>query len=213
MDPRIRGDDKKGKDMSYILAIILGYLLGSIPFGLLLTRYAGLGDIRQIGSGNIGATNVLRTGRKGLAALTLILDGVKGAVAVLICEKLFPGSGALAGLAALIGHLFPVWLKGKGGKGVATTVGVMITLSWPVGLTIIAIWLLTAFFFRYSSLAAIVAIGLLPIYAVVFDRVDILWLTVVIVILVVAKHGDNIKRLLNKTETKIGNAHATPGAH
>ena len=198
--------------MSYILAIILSYLLGSIPFGFLLTRFAGLGDIRQIGSGNIGATNVLRTGRKGLAALTLVLDGAKGVVAVLICEKFFPGSGALAGLAALLGHLFPIWLKGKGGKGVATTVGVVTALSWPIGLTIIAVWLLTAFFFRYSSLAAIVAIGLLPLYAALFGRADILWLTIVIEILVIAKHGENIKRLINKTETKIGKAHATPDA-
>jgi glycerol-3-phosphate acyltransferase PlsY len=188
----------------YLLAALLGYLLGSIPFGFLLTKIAGLGDIRAIGSGNIGATNVLRTGKKGLAALTLLLDGGKGAVAVLIAQSIWPATGAVAGLAALLGHIFPIWLKGKGGKGVATTLGIIVALSWPIGLITIALWLLIGALFRYSSLAALVSIGLVPLVAFLFRRPDITWLSLVIIIFVFTKHGTNIKRLIRGTETKIG---------
>jgi glycerol-3-phosphate acyltransferase PlsY len=190
--------------MSYMAVFISAYLLGSIPFGLLLTRLAGLGDIRGIGSGNIGATNVLRTGRRELAALTLLLDGGKGAAAVLLAGVLFPGTELLAGLAALLGHLFPVWLKFKGGKGVATAIGVIIALSWPMGVTIMVVWLIVALLSRYSSLAALVSIGLTPFYAVLLGRTDLLWLAVIIIGLVTFKHRANIRRLIDGAETKIG---------
>lgn len=189
---------------------LLGYLLGSIPFGLLLTKVAGLGDIRQIGSGNIGATNVLRTGNKPLAALTLLLDGLKGAAAVLISEMFFPGFGVLGGWMALLGHVFPVWLKGKGGKGVATTFGVITALYWPIGVTSMVIWFLIALIFRYSSFAALLAIGVMPVEAYVFRRIDIMWLAILIVFVVFTKHGANIERLLKGTEPKIGGSKAPP---
>src|SRR5262245_40394888 len=144
---------------------LLGYLLGSIPFGLLLTLAAGLGDIRRIGSGNIGATNVLRTGRKGLAAATVLLDGGKGVVAVLIAQHWGPDIAMLAGLGALIGHLFPVWLRFKGGKGVATGLGVLLALDWRIGLIACAAWLVVALLLRYSSLAALVAFAAAPLAA------------------------------------------------
>ncbi|MDX2028927.1 MAG: glycerol-3-phosphate 1-O-acyltransferase PlsY [Alphaproteobacteria bacterium] len=190
-----------------INVLLLGYLLGSIPFGWVIAKIAGLGDIRKIGSGNIGATNVLRTGQKGLALLTMLLDGAKGSVAVLIAAYLYPELPflvALAGLAALLGHLFPVWLKFKGGKGVATTFGVILALAWPVGLIGMAIWMLVAFTTRYSSLAALIAIGLAPGIAFLFGRTEILWLLVVFVCFVAAKHENNIKRLIKGTEAKIG---------
>ena len=187
-----------------LLALALGYLLGSIPFGLLLTRAAGLGDIRAIGSGNIGATNVLRTGRKGLAAATLILDGLKGFAAVWIATRFGPLAAIAAAVGAVVGHMFPVWLRFKGGKGVATTLGVMWGLSWPVGAIACAAWLLIAAVFRYSSLAALLSIVLGAIAA---------WLTVdwrvalaitVLVPLVWLRHHENIARLLKGTESKIG---------
>jgi glycerol-3-phosphate acyltransferase PlsY len=190
--------------MTFLLSVLIAYLFGSIPFGLLLTRLAGLGDIRGIGSGNIGATNVLRTGRKELAALTLMLDGGKGAFAVLFAHALFPGTESCAALAALLGHIFPVWLKGRGGKGVATAIGALTALSCPVGVTIMAVWILIAVLSRYSSLAALGSIGLSPLYAVIFGRMDILWLTIAVVCLIVAKHHANIRRLIDGTETKIG---------
>jgi glycerol-3-phosphate acyltransferase PlsY len=190
--------------MSTIIALIIGYLFGSIPFGYLLTKFSGMGDIRDIGSGNIGATNVLRTGNKKLAALTLLLDGVKGAVAVLIVEWIVPGMGAWAALAALLGHLFPVWLKFKGGKGVATSIGVITALVWPVGLIVMGVWLLVARLSHYSSLAALVSLGLAPFEVLLFSRYDLLWLTLAIVALVFWKHSANIKRLLNGTEPRIG---------
>ena len=144
---------------------IIAYLLGSIPFGYLLTKVAGLGDIRLIGSGNIGATNVLRTGHKELAALTLFLDGAKGGVvAVVIAETIHPVLGPLAGILVLLGHMYPVWLGFHGGKGMATAIGVMLALSWPIGLCVMALWLLVAYLFRYSSLAAIISIGLTPLF-------------------------------------------------
>jgi acyl phosphate:glycerol-3-phosphate acyltransferase len=149
----------------YLLFLIGGYLVGSIPFGLILTRIAGLGDIRKIGSGNIGATNVLRTGNKGLAALTLLLDGLKGTAAVLIGNHWGPDAAIIAGAGAFIGHLFPVWLKFKGGKGVATMLGIFFGLYWPLGLFAIAVWLIAAFAFRYSSLSALIAAAASPVFA------------------------------------------------
>ncbi len=216
--------------MELVFILIAAYLIGSIPFGLLLTRMAGLGDIRAIGSGNIGATNVLRTGRKGLAALTLFLDGAKGCIAIeaarwyltnpesiftdcvdYYCETARPETLALVGLAALIGHCFPIWLKFKGGKGVATALGVALGLNWILGVAACATWLLMALAFRRSSLAALVAIGALPGYAYYINKGDpLLGFNALIIPLAVvaaivwARHHENIKRLLNGTEPKIG---------
>jgi acyl phosphate:glycerol-3-phosphate acyltransferase len=192
-------------DAHVLVALALGYLLGSIPFGLLLTRAAGLGDIRAIGSGNIGATNVLRTGRKGLAAATLILDAVKGLAAVLICATFGPLSAIGATIGAVLGHMFPVWLRFKGGKGVATTLGVMWGLSWPVGAISCAAWLLIAAVFRYSSLAALlsIVIGAIAAWLIVGDWRIALAITV-LVPLVWVRHHENIARLLKGTESKIG---------
>jgi acyl phosphate:glycerol-3-phosphate acyltransferase len=192
-------------DAHVLVALALGYLLGSIPFGLLLTRAAGLGDIRAIGSGNIGATNVLRTGRKGLAAATLILDAVKGLAAVLICATFGPLSAIGAAIGAVLGHMFPVWLRFKGGKGVATTLGVMWGLSWPVGAISCAAWLLIAAVFRYSSLAALlsIVIGAIAAWLIVGDWRIALAITV-LVPLVWVRHHENIARLLKGTESKIG---------
>jgi glycerol-3-phosphate acyltransferase PlsY len=195
-----------------ISMLILSYLLGSIPFGLLLTKMAGHGDIRSIGSGNIGATNVLRTGNKKLAALTLLLDGFKGTAAVLLVNSLFPDVAPLAGLAVLIGHILPVWLDFKGGKGVATTIGVLLGLAWPVGLAVIATWLLIAYVSRYSSLAALLSIGLSPAYALFFGHTDWLWLPVCMLMLVVWKHAHNIRRLMAGKEHKIGEQHKSEGS-
>jgi len=169
----------------------------------LLTRAAGFGDIRAIGSGNIGATNVLRTGNKKLAALTLFLDGLKGAVAILIVAAFDPSLGAIAALGAVLGHMFPVWLKFKGGKGVATGIGVITALSWPSGVAIMALWLLVAACFRFSSLASL-SIILLPAFLMLFGRFDLLPLSVILVALIFFKHRENIRRLLNHTEPKIG---------
>ena len=191
----------------------MSYLLGSIPFGFLLTRLAGYGDIRAIGSGNIGATNVLRTGDKKLAALTLLLDGGKGSVAVLIVQSLFPDVAPMAGLAALVGHIFPVWLDFKGGKGVATAVGILTALAWPVGLSVMGIWLLIAYASRFSSLASLLAIGLSPALVIFFGHSDWLWLSVSMLMLIVWKHAANIQRLIEGKEPKIGaERHEPPGA-
>jgi acyl phosphate:glycerol-3-phosphate acyltransferase len=190
--------------MSLLVPAIFGYLLGSIPFGLVITKLAGLGDIRGIGSGNIGATNVLRTGRRELAAATLLLDGGKGAAAVFLAALFFPGAQAVAGLAALLGHLFPIWLGGKGGKGVATAIGVLLALSWSVGITVMAVWLIVAFISRYSSLAALISIGLSPFYTILLGRTDLLWLDIVILLLIFFTHRANIRRLIDGNETKIG---------
>lgn len=181
------------------------YLLGSIPFGLILTRIAGLGDVRQIGSGNIGATNVLRTGRKGLAAATLILDAGKGAAAVAIAARFGGGLAAVAALAAVLGHLFPVWLRFKGGKGVATSAGVLLAYNPPVALATIATWLVVAIAFRYSSLAALAAAILTPLWAWVFGPREAVPLAVVaaIALLVLLRHANNIRRLARGAETKI----------
>jgi len=181
----------------------LAYLLGSIPFGLVLTRLAGLGDIRSIGSGNIGATNVLRTGNKKLAAATLILDGAKGAVAVLIARQFAPDLVVLAAAGAILGHCFPVWLKFKGGKGVATTIGTWLALSWPVGLIVCALWLAVAAVFRYSSLAALVALALAPLAAWRLDGPLYAELGVFIAVLVWIRHHENIRRLLRGQEGRI----------
>jgi acyl phosphate:glycerol-3-phosphate acyltransferase len=198
-----------------IWAVILGYALGSIPFGLLLTRAAGLGDIRAIGSGNIGATNVLRTGNKGLAAVTLLCDGLKGVAAVLLANHFWgPEPAIIAGLFAVLGHLFPVWLRFKGGKGVATTLGVLLAIAWPVGVLACLVWLLAALLFRYSSLAALLAllIATIAAWALSFGE-PFGWvltnnfvgeLATVLTLLVFAKHHQNIARLLNGSEPRIG---------
>jgi glycerol-3-phosphate acyltransferase PlsY len=195
------------------LPFLLGYLLGSIPFGLLLTRAAGLGDIRKVGSGNIGATNVLRTGRKGLAAATLVLDALKGAAAVLLAARLGHLAAVAAAAGAVLGHMFPVWLSFKGGKGVATTLGVMWGLSWQVGAIACATWLLVAAVFRYSSLAALFAVAIAAIAAwLVTDERGAMLLTL-LVPLVWARHHANIARLLAGTEPKIGQrSEASPAA-
>jgi glycerol-3-phosphate acyltransferase PlsY len=185
------------------LALAGGYLLGSIPFGLVLTRLAGLGDLREIGSGNIGTTNVLRTGRKGLAAATLLLDGGKGAAAVLIAKIWGPDMALAAALGAILGHLFPVWLKFKGGKGVATTLG--IALAWQVGIAACLTWLLVAVVFRFSSLSALIATAAAPIYAWLFLRdLQMVELSAVLAVLVWIRHHENIRRLLKGEEPRIG---------
>ena len=199
------------------IAFVLAYLLGSIPFGLLLTRAAGLGDIRQIGSGNIGATNVLRTGRKDVALATLVLDGGKGAGAVLLARWLGGHEAALlAGLGAVIGHQFSPWLGFKGGKGVATKLGTLLALNFWVGLATCGTWLLVAFLFRYSSLAALVSLALAPFYAwLIFDADRWTVLTIAaLTLLVWQRHHENIGRLLRGEESKIGarKAAAPPSA-
>ena len=192
--------------------LLLGYLLGSIPFGLLLTRAAGLGDIRSIGSGNIGATNVLRTGHKGLAAATLLLDALKGLAAVLICGSFGPIAAISAAIGAVLGHMFPVWLSFKGGKGVATTLGVMWGLSWPVGAITCAAWLIIAALFRYSSLAALLGTAIGAGAAWLLADWRIAAAITALVPLVWARHHENIRRLLAGAETKIGQKKPTdPG--
>ncbi|MBB5514422.1 glycerol-3-phosphate acyltransferase PlsY [Rubricella aquisinus] len=185
--------------------LVSGYLIGSIPFGVLITRAFGMGDVRKIGSGNIGATNVLRTGNKAAAALTLLLDGGKGAVAVLIATSLYGGlAGQLAGLGAFLGHLFPVWLGFKGGKGVATFLGLMLAFSWPVGLAACGTWLATAVVMRISSLSALMAAALTPVWLWVFGQEPLIWLSILLGALVWIRHGANIRRILAGTEPKIG---------
>ena len=190
--------------MIQFLAAILGYLCGSIPFGLLLAKAAGLGDVRSIGSGNIGATNVLRLGNRKVAAATLLFDALKGTVPVLIMAH-FAGlqSAVIAGLAAMVGHIFPVWLGFKGGKGVATNVGVLFGLDWKLGLAFILIWLTLAFLFRLSSFAALVACALSPFWAFVFNRYDLLWPTIVIAVAIWFMHRENIARLIKNKEPRI----------
>lgn len=183
---------------------LLGYLLGSIPFGLLLTRAAGLGDIRKVGSGNIGATNVLRTGRKGLAIATLLLDALKGVAAVLIADQVGELAAVGAAAGAVLGHMFPVWLSFKGGKGVATTLGVMWGLSWPIGAIACAAWLLIAAIFRYSSLAALLTVVIAALAAWLLTDPRAAMLLTLLVPLVWARHHENISRLLKGTEPKIG---------
>jgi acyl phosphate:glycerol-3-phosphate acyltransferase len=192
-----------------LAAILFGYLLGSIPFGLLLTRFAGLGDVRAIGSGNIGATNVLRTGRKGLAAATLLLDAAKGAAAVLIVAALWPEMPQLlplAGLFAFLGHLFPVWLGFGGGKGVATMIGVVAALLWQAALAVAAIWVLALVLTRYSSAGGMAAALAAPVAAFLLGRVDLAVLFAGFALLVLWKHRANIRRLLRGVEPKVGGA-------
>ena len=185
-------------------ALLLGYLLGSIPFGVILTRLAGAGDLRQIGSGNIGATNVLRTGHKGLAAATLLLDMLKGAAAVWITAKLFPGHEVLGAVGAFVGHLYPVWLRFTGGKGVATLMGICLALSWPIGLVFAAVWLATFAILRISSLAGMLAGVSAPVAAAAFGRFDLVILLVAFAMLVLWKHRANIDRLLEGSEPRFG---------
>ncbi|MDE1930445.1 MAG: glycerol-3-phosphate 1-O-acyltransferase PlsY [Alphaproteobacteria bacterium] len=188
-----------------LLCAALAYLVGSIPFGLILTRLAGLGDVRQIGSGNIGATNVLRTGRKGLAAATLLLDASKGALTVAVARGFGSEFAAVAALAAVLGHLFPVWLGFKGGKGVATSAGVLLAYNPPVALVTIATWLVMALLFRYSSLAAVTAAVLAPLWAWLFGprATQPIAVVGVIALLVIARHAGNIGRLMHGAESKI----------
>jgi glycerol-3-phosphate acyltransferase PlsY len=190
--------------MTYVLALAFGYLLGSIPFGLLLTRAAGAPDIRTIGSGNIGATNVLRTGRKWLAATTLLCDLFKGTVAVLVAKHFDIDAALAAGLGAFVGHLFPVWLSFKGGKGVATYIGVLIGLYWPAALAFCVIWLSIAAASRYSSLAALIASALIPLGLWAFGRPNVATLFLFLTAALWFMHRENIARLLNGTEGKIG---------
>jgi acyl phosphate:glycerol-3-phosphate acyltransferase len=187
------------------VALILGYLLGSIPFGLILTKLAGTQDLRSIGSGNIGATNVLRTGRKGLAAVTLICDALKGTVAVVISGYFGgPNAAMLAALGAFLGHLFPVWLKFKGGKGVAVYIGVLIGLFWPAAVVFCVMWLATAFTSRYSSLSALIASFITPIFLWWFGHAALASLFAVLTMLLFYMHRENIKRLQAGTEGRIG---------
>ncbi len=189
----------------YAVALLAGYLLGSIPFGLILTRMAGMGDVREIGSGNIGATNVLRTGSKKLAVAPLLLDALKGTVAVLLFYRLWgPDAAVLAGFGAFLGHLFPVWLKFKGGKGVATYLGVLLGLL-PLGVLIFAVaWLVTAAITRYSSLAALVAAVVVPVALFLLGHIQVAELFTVMSLITYVKHRANISRLLSGTESRIG---------
>ena len=186
------------------LSLVLGYLLGSIPFGVILTRLAGAGDLRTIGSGNIGATNVLRTGRKGLAAATLLLDLAKGAVAVLLVDRLFPGNAPLAAAGAFLGHCYPVWLGFRGGKGVATLMGIVLALHWPLGLVYAVAWLGVLGLLRISSVAGMTAAISAPVAAAVLGRFDLVLLLLALALIVVWKHGENITRLLAGTEPRVG---------
>ncbi len=188
----------------YAVALGLGYLLGAIPFGLVLTRLAGLGDIRAIGSGNIGATNVLRTGNKALALATLLLDGGKGAAAVLLGTLYGPDIAMLAGTGAFLGHLFPVWLKFKGGKGVATALGILLAIAWPVGILACLTWLATAALFRFSSLAALVAAALAPVYAYFLADMQRVEFSAFLALLIFVRHHANIRRLVKGEEPRIG---------
>ena len=188
-----------------LAALAFGYLLGSIPFGLVLTRMAGLGDVRQIGSGNIGATNVLRTGNKPAALATLLLDSGKGAIAVLLARALAGQDAALiAGAAAFLGHLYPVWLGFKGGKGVATFLGTLLALDWRLGLAACAIWLVTALVLRISSLSALVAAALTPLIALILDGPSLAAVTAFMAVLIFIRHRANIERIRSGTEPKIG---------
>jgi glycerol-3-phosphate acyltransferase PlsY len=190
--------------VAFMVALVGGYLIGSIPFGLLLTRAAGLGDIRAIGSGSIGATNVLRTGKKGLAAATLALDALKGIAAVLLARWVVGEQDLVAGTAAVLGHTMPVWLGFRGGKGVATALGVALAAMWPVALGCGAVWLAMAVVTRISSASSLAAIAAGPVLALVFTDAEHVLLALLIGLLVAWKHEANIRRLLAGTEPKIG---------
>jgi glycerol-3-phosphate acyltransferase PlsY len=188
----------------WLYAAALAYLLGSIPFGLILTRLTGGGDLRSIGSGNIGATNVLRTGNKGLAAATLLLDAGKGFVAVCLVARWFPGSAPVAALAAVVGHCFPVWLRFKGGKGVATTLGVALGLAWPVGLAYAGVWLISLAIRRISSLSGMLAASAAPLAALLLGLTPLVPVLTAIGVLVLVLHRENIARLRAGTEPRVG---------
>ena len=188
----------------YLAALAFGYLCGSIPFGLLLTRMAGLGDIRKIGSGNIGATNVLRTGNRKLAALTLLLDALKGTVAVLAAGYFGPDAAGIAGLGAFLGHLFPVWLRFRGGKGVATWFGIAFGLHWPAGAVLAAVWLATARVTRISSASALAAAAAGPVVFWAFGRLEAVLAMALLGVLIFVTHRGNIARLAKGTEPRIG---------
>jgi acyl phosphate:glycerol-3-phosphate acyltransferase len=186
-------------------AFLFGYALGSIPFGLVFSRLAGAGDIRKIGSGNIGATNVLRTGRKGLAAATLLADAAKGAVPVLLCQHYLGFDAALiAAAGAFIGHLFPVWLRFRGGKGVATYIGVIAALYWPAGAFFCGLWLAVAFITRYSSLSALIAAAATPFFVLLLTSASLFVFLLVLSAILIAKHHQNIRNLISGHESKIG---------
>jgi glycerol-3-phosphate acyltransferase PlsY len=189
---------------SDLAALAIGYLLGSIPFGLLLTRLAGTTDIRTIGSGNIGATNVLRTGRKDLAVATLLLDALKGVAAALIGAQLAPEGGVIAAAAAFIGHIAPVWLRFRGGKGVATFLGALLGLHWPAGIAFAVVWLAVAGFFRYSSLSALVASAASPLFLAYQGRFVDAAVFAAMAALLWWKHSENIRRLRAGSESRIG---------
>jgi glycerol-3-phosphate acyltransferase PlsY len=191
-------------------ALAAGYLLGSVPFGLILTKLAGLGDIRKIGSGNIGATNVLRTGSKSLAALTLLLDGGKGAAATLIGYRYGQDIAIVASAGAILGHVFPVWLGFRGGKGVATAIGILLGLSWQVGLLVMATWLAAAAVFRYSSLAALVAMALAPAYLLWLADPQRFEFSLFLAVLTWLRHIGNIRRMLTGKESRIGHKAKSP---
>jgi glycerol-3-phosphate acyltransferase PlsY len=192
--------------LELLTSVVIGYLLGSIPFGLVLTRFAGMGDIRDIGSGNIGATNVLRTGNKKVAAATLLLDGLKGTVAVIFIGALtaHPLMPLIAGLAAFMGHCFPVWLKFEGGKGVAVFFGVTVAWAWPVALLCIASWAAVAALTRYSSLAALVTVAVSPLFYIIVGRTEVAVVAALLALVVAWRHRENIDRLLAGKESKIG---------
>src|SRR3954462_6198314 len=192
--------------MSYpvLIALMLGYLLGTIPFGLFFTLVSGAGDVRKIGSGNIGATNVLRTGKKWAAVSTLLCDSAKGAAAVLLARHFLPGHETFAGLGAVLGHLFPVWLRFKGGKGVATFLGVCLALYWPVGLLVAATWIGAALLWRISSLSALIAIALSSAYFELLHQELYALLALILSVLVIFMHRENIRRLLKGQEPRIG---------
>ena len=185
-------------------ALLIGYLLGSIPFGVILTRAGGAGDLRSIGSGNIGATNVLRTGRKGLAGATLLLDLLKGVAAVLVVAWAFPGDESLAAAGAFIGHCYPVWLRFRGGKGVATLMGIVLALHWPSGVVYAAVWLGLLATVRISAVAGMAAAASAPLAAALMGRFDLVMLFLALALIVLWKHGENIERLLAGTEPRIG---------
>lgn len=199
--------------LTLLICMVLGYALGSIPFGLIISRMAGFGDVRKIGSGNIGATNVLRTGSKWAAAATLLCDGGKGAVAVIAARLIFGGAtaAAAAGFFAVLGHIFPLWLKFKGGKGVATSLGTMLAFFWPAGLAMAATWLVVAKIWKISSLSALVAIVLTPAYAILFGDLTAAALALIIALTVLCTHHENIRRLLSGKEPRIGQKSASQG--
>ncbi len=189
------------------LSLLFGYLLGSIPFGLLLTRWSGEGDLRAIGSGNIGATNVLRTGRKSLAAITLVLDGLKGAAAVLLVAQLSPGHELLAAVGSFVGHLFPIWLRFHGGKGVATYFGILAALQWEVAIAYAVAWLSMLAMTRFSSIAGMSAALVAPVASAVLGRFDLALLFLGFSLLVLWRHRGNLERLLAGTESRVSSAH------